>query len=135
MSRQKRRADPAFSVHKQEMPHMTPKIRNILADLPPTLSGEVFETIATSDTLCIERIVSSGQTTPEGEWYEPDRNEWVLVLAGSADLLFDDAEAPHRLGTGDYTLIPAGCRHRVTWTDPFAKTVWLAVHFTSASTP
>ncbi|MBC8017641.1 MAG: cupin domain-containing protein [Verrucomicrobia bacterium] len=114
---------------------MPPEIRNILADLPPALSGEVFETIATSDTLCIERIVSCGQSTPAGEWYEQDRNEWVLVLAGSADLLFDDAQEPRRLIAGDYALIPAGCRHRVTWTDPAAKTVWLAVHFTSDRTP
>lgn len=110
---------------------MTPLIRNILADLPAALTGEVFETIVTSDSLRIERIVSNGQATAEGEWYDQARDEWILVLAGGADLLFEDAHEPQRLGAGDYTLIPAGCRHRVAWTDPKVKTVWLAVHFVS----
>jgi cupin 2 domain-containing protein len=108
---------------------MPPETHNILAGLPPALSGEIFETIVQSDSVHIERIVSNGQITPQGEWYNQERDEWVLVLTGSADLLFDGAETPQRLGTGDYTLIPAGCRHRVTWTDPAVKTVWLAVHF------
>ena len=33
------------------------------------------------------------------------------------------------LRPGDYLLIPAHCRHRVEWTDPEQKTVWLALHF------
>lgn len=108
-----------------------PTIINILTQLPPALSGEAFETIAECDSVRIERIVSNGQATPEGEWYDQERDEWVLVLSGSAGLLFDGAQEPQRLGAGDYTLIPAGCRHRVAWTDPMVKTVWLAVHFVS----
>jgi cupin 2 domain-containing protein len=114
---------------------MPPDIRNILANLPPALSGEVFETIARSGSVRIERIVSNGQATPEGEWYDQEQNEWVLVLAGSAGLLFDGEKQPRGLHAGDYTLIPAGCRHRVAWTDPDVTTVWLAVHFGAARTP
>jgi cupin 2 domain-containing protein len=114
---------------------MPPEIRNILASLPPALSGEAFDTLVESDPVRIERIVSSGQATPEGEWYDQERDEWVLVLAGSAGLLFEGAQEPQRLGAGDYTLIPAGCRHRVEWTDPAVKTVWLAVHFAAAGRP
>jgi cupin 2 domain-containing protein len=110
------------------------KIRNIMADLPSALSGEVFDTIADSAAVRIERIVSNGQITPEGEWYNQSRDEWVLLLAGSAELLFDDAQEPQRLVAGDHVRIPAGCRHRVTWTDPDVKTVWLAVHFTADPT-
>jgi len=108
---------------------MQPEIRNILTSLPPALSGESFETIAGSDTVRIERIVSNGQATPEGEWYDQERDEWVIVLAGSAGLLFDGHQEPQRLAAGDHILIPAGCRHRVAWTDPDVSTVWLAVHF------
>jgi cupin 2 domain-containing protein len=104
-------------------------VRNLLSSLPSALSSEIFETIVDSDSVRIERIVSNGQTTPEGEWYDQDHDEWVLVLTGSADLLFDGSQEPQRLGAGDYTLIPTGCRHRVTWTDPNVPTVWLAVHF------
>jgi cupin 2 domain-containing protein len=114
---------------------MVPEIRNILANLPPALSGEAFDTIADSGLIRIERIVSNGQATAEGEWYDQERDEWVLVLAGSAGLFFDGEKQPHSLRAGDYTLIPAGCRHRVAWTDPAVKTVWLAVHFTAARTP
>ena len=111
---------------------MSSEIRNILADLPPALAGEAFETIVESDSVRIERIVSNGQATPEEEWYDQERDEWVLVLAGSAGLLFDGAQGPQRLVAGDCALIPAGCRHRVAWTDPNVRTVWLAVHFAAA---
>ncbi|MBK5275247.1 MAG: cupin domain-containing protein [Desulfuromonadales bacterium] len=108
------------------------KISNILTDLPSALTGEVFDALVESSSVRIERIVSNGQATPEGEWYEQGQDEWVLLLAGSAGLLFDDAQEPRRLGAGDHILIPAGCRHRVAWTDPDVKTVWLAVHFAAA---
>lgn len=114
---------------------MPPEIRNILSVLPPALSAEAFESVVESNSVRIERIVSSGQATPEGEWYDQERDEWVLVLAGSAGLLFEGALEPQRLVVGDHILIPAGCRHRVAWTDPAVRTVWLAVHFVSANPP
>ena len=114
---------------------MPPEIRNILADFPPALSGEVVDTLAESDSVRIERIVSNGQATPQGEWYDQELDEWVLVLAGSAGLLFEGALGPQRLVAGDYALIPAGYRHRVNWTDPAVKTVWLAVHFSAKPKP
>jgi cupin 2 domain-containing protein len=108
---------------------MPPETRNILAQLPPALTGEVFETIARSGDVRIERIVSNGQATPEGEWYDQERDEWVLLLTGGAGLQFEDSPEPVVLGSGDHLLIPAGCRHRVAWTDPAVTTVWLAIHF------
>jgi len=114
---------------------MPPEIRNILADLPPALSGEVVDALVESDSVRIERIVSNGQATPQGEWYDQEQDEWVLVLTGSAGLLFEGAQGPQRLGAGDCALLPAGCRHRVAWTDPAVKTVWLAVHFAAKPGP
>lgn len=114
------------------MPH---QIRNILAQLPIDLSKEIFETIAESDSVRIERIVSNGQATPQGEWYDQERAEWVLLLAGSAGLLFEGQQEPRRLAPGDHLLIPAGCRHRVAWTDPAVPTLWLAVHFSTPGRP
>jgi hypothetical protein len=41
-----------------------------------------------------------------------------------------DGEAQDRaLAPGDYLLLPAHCRHRVTWTERDAPTIWLAIHF------
>jgi cupin 2 domain-containing protein len=77
----------------------------------------------------IERIVSTGQASPPGFWYDQPWTEWVLLLAGAAGLLFEGAPAPGQLKAGDYLLIPAGQRHWVEWTDATQPTVWLAVHY------
>ena len=103
---------------------------NIFAHLPPPGRDEVFEEILHRPGMRIERIVSSGQATPAGEWYDQGWDEWVLLLAGSAGLLLEGEAGLRTLGPGDYLLLPAGCRHRVEWTDPAVRTVWLALHFT-----
>jgi quercetin dioxygenase-like cupin family protein len=52
--------------------------------------------------------------TPEGEWYDQDGDEWVLLVAGSARLRIDGEDADRELRAGDWILLPAHCRHRVT---------------------
>ena len=101
---------------------------NIYADIPDILPDEVVETLINSGNVRIERIVSCGQSTPEGEWYDQDQDEWVLLLIGSAGLMFESEDRARTLRPGDYVMIPAHCRHRVAWTDSQEKTVWLAVH-------
>ena len=77
----------------------------------------------------IERIVSHGQVSAEGFWYDQEQSEWVLVVAGGAVLeVVEEAGAQMmRLEAGDWVLLPARVRHRVAWTDPARATVWLAV--------
>lgn len=108
---------------------------NIYSCLPPFLPEEIIETLAESDAVRIERIVSNGQATPEGDWYDQAWDEWVLLLAGSAGLLFEGEDAPRMLAAGDYFLIPAHCRHRVAWTDRHRQTIWLAVHMINTTLP
>ena len=103
--------------------------KNIFADLPAKLTEELLETLIDSECVRIERIVSQGQTTPPGRYYDQDRDEWVLVLQGRALLSCDGMSDPIALAAGDYYLIPAHCRHRVEWTDPDDHTVWLAIHW------
>ena len=79
--------------------------------------------------LRIERIVSTGQSTPEGSWFDQAWSEWVIVLAGEALIAFEDDAESRRLRPGDYLFIPPHRRHRVAWTDPGRPTIWLAVHF------
>ena len=107
---------------------MNPKVRNLFNDIPATLEAELFQTLAESGAVRIERIVSDGQATPPGEWYDQGWDEWVLLVSGGASLRFDDDAPPHILKPGDHVMIPAGCRHRVEQTDSSLKTVWLAVH-------
>lgn len=114
---------------------MQPAIGNIFSGLPSAAAGEVFETIAGAADVRIERIVSHGQATPEGEWFDQQLDEWVLLLSGSAGILFEYETAPRSLTSGDHLLIPAGCRHRVAWTAAGCDTIWLAIHFPAAQTP
>lgn len=102
---------------------------NLFDSLPKTLPDELIENLVEQDGLRLERIVSTGQITPPGEWYDQDSDEWVVLLTGSARLRFDDSEEALNLQPGDYLLIPAHKRHRVDWTDPNEPTVWLALHF------
>jgi cupin 2 domain-containing protein len=102
---------------------------NLFAALPRRLDAEQINVLVTSDNVRIERIVSTGQASPPGFWYDQDWAECVLVLAGSAGVRFEDEAAPRVLRPGDYLLIPPHRRHRVAWTDAEHPTVWLAVHY------
>ena len=79
--------------------------------------------------LRIERIVSTGQAISEGQWYDQDTDEWVLLVEGAAGLRIDGESEDRRLNDGDWIFLPAHCRHRVTWTRAAPPTIWLAVHF------
>jgi len=52
-----------------------------------------------------------------------------MVVKGSAGLRFPEEARTLEMGPGDHAHIPAGCRHRVEWTDPDTETIWLAVHY------
>jgi cupin 2 domain-containing protein len=105
------------------------------------LSGNLFETapedIREEHVTClleashvrIERIVSFGQKSAPGFWYDQPWAEWVVVLAGSAGLRFEGEVEVRVLSEGDYILIPARVKHRVEWTNKDHATIWLAVHY------
>ncbi|MGH6823764.1 MAG: cupin domain-containing protein [Methylocella sp.] len=82
--------------------------------------------------LRIERIVSMGQASPPGFWYDQPWAEWVVVLAGSAGLRFEGEAEVMVLFPGDYLRIPARVKHRVEWTAKDPATIWLAVHYPEA---
>ena len=102
---------------------------NLFTDLPLPSDEEAFSEILARPGLRIERIVSSGQASPEGFWYDQPDSEWVVVLAGAARLRFENEPSARLLTPGDHVNIPSHCRHRVEWTDPAQRTVWLAVHY------
>ncbi len=102
---------------------------NLFAGLPACAEAELVATLASTPQLRIERIVSFGQASPEGFWYDQDRAEWVMLVSGSARLRFADESTAREFVAGDFVHIPAHARHRVEATDPHAPTVWLAVHF------
>jgi len=96
--------------------------------LPPVLpEGEVFEALVLDHGILIERIISCGQITPQGQWYDQERDEWVVLLQGYAEISWEDSRI-EKLHAGDWLLIPAHERHRVTYTSSDPPCIWLAVH-------
>ena len=101
-------------------------VKNILSDLPSAQKAEIFEKLIEKDDIKIERIVSKGQTT---DWQTQDHNEWVMILVGEAEVEFFGIQEKHQMESGDYLLIPAQQKHRVSWTTPHEETIWLALHY------
>lgn len=102
--------------------------KNFLMDLPFSSADEIFESIVERDDIKIERIISEGQATSEGYWFDQDQHEFVLLLKGKAQLSFED-DQPVVLNPGDYIIIPAHKKHRVEWTSKIEKTIWLTVFY------
>jgi cupin 2 domain-containing protein len=48
-----------------------------------------------------QRIVSTGQVTLEGRWYDQDAHEWVMVVEGAARLRIEGESEERELGEGD----------------------------------
>ncbi|MHC8303413.1 cupin domain-containing protein [Pseudomonas sp. PB3P13] len=107
-------------------------ITNLFTDFPDAArnaESETFEALLAQPGIRIERIVSTGQSSPPDFWYCQPQGEWVLVLKGAAGLQFEGESQCRELHAGDFVNIPAQCRHRVAWTAPDVATVWLAIHY------
>ncbi len=110
-----------------------PLANNLFAGIPEKIPEEIIDVLLKTPGFNLERIVSAGQATVPGQWYDQETNEWVIILSGSAGLLFEGEAEVRTLRPGDYLLIPAHCRHRVEWTDSKEKTVWLALHYRASA--
>jgi len=100
---------------------------NLLDDLPAHLPAELVQILLQTPQIRIERIVSHGHKSPDDSWYDQDHNEWVLLVAGAARFQFEDQIVG--MTPGSYVNIPAHRRHRVEWTSPSERTIWLAIHY------
>lgn len=89
-------------------------------------TNEILEILADGSAK-IERIISQGQITPENTWFDQDQDEWVVLLQGKSTILFEENNEI-QLNTGDYLLIPAHQKHRVTYTSTSPACIWLAIH-------
>ncbi|MBL4712710.1 MAG: cupin domain-containing protein [Gammaproteobacteria bacterium] len=103
-------------------------MKNVFASIPEDLDHEFFELLLHNDKVKIERIVSMGHTSPDSGWHDQEGDEWVLVLQGAAIICFEN-NGDVCLGAGDHITITAHTKHRVKWTDPEIKTIWLTMHF------
>lgn len=102
--------------------------KNIFSNIPTSLPDEFLEELISTKNIKIERIISRGHTTPKDKWYDQDKNEWVIVLKGNAELSFE-GNINIKMKEGDFINIPAHVKHRVKKTDSSGETVWLAVFY------
>jgi cupin 2 domain-containing protein len=101
---------------------------NLFDSLPSQLPEELVTVLLQNSTLRIERIVSTGQSSPPDFWYDQTEHEWVVVLQGQAQLQVEQQLIDLR--PGDSIHLPAHTKHRVASTAAHEPTVWLAVFYT-----
>ena len=104
-------------------------IENLFSGLTHESHDEKVTALLSAPNVRIDRIVSNGQASPPGFWWDQDWAEWVVLLTGGAKILFEGEGAAHELRPGDYLHIPAHVRHRIEWTHAEQPTIWIAVHF------
>ena len=56
--------------------------RSLLEKVPQELPNELIKVLCSSDSVKIERIVSTGHNSPKEFWYNQETNEFVLVVPG-----------------------------------------------------
>ena len=97
-----------------------------LFKLPDALSGEELITpLLKTAAFRVERIVSTGQKSPDGFFYSQEEDEFVVLLSGSAVLSVPDGRVS--LKAGDFYFLPARLRHRVEYTSVEPPAIWLCI--------
>lgn len=76
----------------------------------------------------LEKIVSKGYKTPKTKWLIESKNEFVMLLKGKAEILFETGQKVV-LNEGDYLVIPANTKHKVVKTSIRPVCYWLTIHF------
>jgi len=102
-------------------------VKNLLSEIPSAIPRELAEVLVQTSAVRIERIVSQGHASPPDFWYDQEESEFVLLVQGGARLRFGDGVV--EMKGGDWIHIPAHKKHRVEWTSPDEKTIWLAVFY------
>lgn len=95
------------------------------------LREEFFETMLHAQHVRVERIISQGQKSPVGFWYDQHEDEWIVLLQGSAEITTKSENGLctlWHLKAGDSMLLKAHCKHRVEKTSSTPQAVWLALH-------
>jgi len=87
---------------------------------------ERIEVLWQTEQVRIERIVSTGQSSPPGFWYDQEEDEFVMLLQGTAMLDFDGGRR-QQMEAGDFLLIPAHEKHRIAATSFQPPCIWLCV--------
>lgn len=105
---------------------------NIFQSILPPDNEEQVDVLHELSGVRIERIVSHEHKSDDGFWYQQSEDEWVYLVEGEGELLFEQDQKRVVMQKGDYCFIPAGVRHRVERTKEDSKTIWLAIFLNTA---
>mgnify|MGYP002410159454 CR=1 FL=1 len=89
------------------------------------LDKEITETLISQGAVRIERIISTGQCSPNNFWYDQAENEWVCVLQGEGVIEWQNGSR-NILKPGDWVFVPPHEKHRVHSTTSKPPCIWLA---------
>ncbi len=108
---------------------MLPPVTNLFQAPPAEPGAEQLISLVQTPHMRLEQILSHGQSTAAGCWYDQAAAEWVLLVRGTATL---QLEAGERLAlkAGDCLLLDAHVKHRVECCSEDA--LWLALHFSES---
>ena len=99
---------------------------NLFTPNTNNIQEEQFDTLLQTSKIHIEKITSNDQVS--SEWYEQEKDEWVVLIEGEGRLCFEDGNEVTLL-KGENLFIPKMQKHKVIYTS--SPAVWLAVHFKS----
>jgi len=60
---------------------------NLFEGISEQVPKEIFDTLLEAGNFRVERIISKGQSTLQGQWLEQKQDEWVVLLHGAAPCL------------------------------------------------
>ena len=83
---------------------------------------KIFET----PSISVEKIISCGQSSAAGFYYDQPQDELVWLLSGEAEILFKNGKLVP-LKAGDGLLIDAHELHRVESTSKNPPCIWIAI--------
>jgi hypothetical protein len=69
---------------------------SLFQNLPNASREERMEELCQSKTFRVERIISAGQVSPPGFWYDQAWDEWVLVVQGTAEVRLQNPQQIER---------------------------------------
>lgn len=94
-----------------------------MPELP--IKDELISVLEHNQKIRIERIISTGQ---QSDWYDQQEHEYVILLEGRAQLVFED-DRKVTLVKGDTLLILPHQKHRVAYTSTDPPCIWLCVFY------
>ncbi len=87
---------------------------------------EIVTILEKNKNIKIERIVSEGQTT---DWQSSDKNEFVILVQGNAEITYFKTSEIVKLSSGDTLLIKKNEKHKVSYTSKNPHCVWICIFY------